>query len=102
MTLFWSSLLDIRDETFCFFDEVYLFGSSLEENEPEDIDLILVYRRGQDLSEVAVARQKVVDALCKRWEGTLIDLTTLSEAELVQTGFLERIKHERIKGHQLG
>ena len=99
MTLFWSSLLDIGDETFCFFDEVYLFGSSLEKNEPEDIDLILVYRSGQDLSEVAVARQKVVDALCNEWAGTLIDLTTLSETELVKTGFLERIRHKRIKGH---
>ena len=101
MTLIRNCLLDIRDETFCFFDEVYLFGSSLERNETEDIDLILVYRRGQNLSEVAVARQKVVDALCKRWEGILIDLTILSEAELAQTGFLEGIRHERIKGHRL-
>ncbi len=100
MSSVWSCLIDIRDGTFDFFDEVYLFGSSLERNDPEDIDLILVYRRGQDLSEVAAARQNVVDTLCLKWEGKLIDATTLSEAELAQTGILERIRHKRIKGSQ--
>lgn len=107
MSIIWSCLLNIRDGTFDFFDEVYLFGSSLEKDDPEDIDLIMVYERGQDVSEVAAARQKVIDALCLKWEGKLIDVTTLSEVELAQTGFLERIRHKRIKdsvqpheGHQ--
>ena len=98
MSIIWSCLLDIRDGTFDFFDEVYLFGSSLEKDDPEDIDLIMVYGRGQDVSEVAAARQKVVDALCLKWEGKLIDVTTLSEAELRRTRFLDRIQHKRIKG----
>ena len=100
MSNIWSCLLDIRDGTFDFFDEVYLFGSSLKTSDPEDIDLILVYRRGQDLSEVVAARQNVVDTLCLKWEGKLIDATTLSEAELVQTGILERIRHKKIKSSQ--
>ena len=99
MSIVWSCLLDIEDGTFDFFDEVYLFGSSLERNDPEDIDLILVYRRGQDLSEVAAARQNVVDALCLKWDGKLIDATTLSEAELAQTRVLQRIRHKKIKGN---
>ena len=99
MSIVWSCLLDIGDGTFDFFDEVYLFGSSLERNDPEDIDLILVYRRGQDLSEVAAARQNVVDALCLKWDGKLIDATTLSEAELAQTRVLQRIRHKKIKGN---
>ena len=99
MSIVWTHLVNIRDETFDFFEEVYLFGSSLEKSEPEDIDLLLVYRGGQDLSEVAVARRKVIDILGLKWEETLIDLTTLSEAELAQTGFLKRIQYKRIKGH---
>ena len=98
MSIVWSCLIEIRDGTFDFFDEVYLFGSSLERNDPEDIDLILVYRRGQDLSEVAAAKQNVVDALCLMGEGKLIDVTTLSKSELAQSGFLERIRHKPIKG----
>ena len=102
MSNIWNCLLDIRDGTFDFFDEVYLFGSSLETNDPEDIDLILVYRKGQELSEVSAARQNVVNNLCLKWEGKLIDATTLSEAELVQTGILKRIRHKRIKSsHQI-
>ena len=49
------------------------------------------------MSEVAVARRKVIDIL--GLEETLIDLTTLSEAELAQTGSLKRIQYKRIKGH---
>ena len=97
MSIVWNCLLDIRDDTFDFFDEVYLFGSSLERNDPEDIDLILVYRRGQDLGEVAAARQNVVDTLCLKWDGRLIDATALSEAELAQSRILERIRHKKIK-----
>ena len=97
MSIVWTCLLDIRDGTFDFFDEVYLFGSSLEKNDPEDIDLLLVYKGGQDLSEVATAKQNVVDALCLMWEGKLIDVTTLSKAELAQTGFLGRIQYKPIK-----
>lgn len=98
MSNIWSCLLDIRDGTFDFFDQVYLFGSSLERDDPEDIDLILVYRIGQDLSEVVVAKQNVVDTLCLKWAGKLIDATTLSDAELAQTGILGKIRHKMIKG----
>ena len=62
-----------------------------------DIDLLLVYKGGQDLSEVAAAKQNVVDALCLMWEGKLIDVTTVSKAELAQSGFLGRIRHKPIK-----
>ena len=98
MSIVCTCLLDVRDELFSFFEEVYLFGSSLEKNDPEDIDLILVYKSGRVLSEVVAAKQNVVDALCLKYEGKLIDATTLSEAELAQSGFLERIRHKRIKG----
>ena len=98
MNIIRSCLLDVRVGTFDFFDEVYLFGSSLETNDPEDIDLILVYRNGLKLSEVSAARQNVVDTLCLNLEGKLIDTMTLSEVELVQSGILERIRHKRIKG----
>ena len=98
MSITLSCLLEILDGTFDFFDEVYLFGSSLDTNYPEDIDLILVYRIGLELSEVSAARQSVVDVLSLKWEGKLIDTMVLSEAEVVQSGILERIRHRRIKG----
>lgn len=98
MSIIWHRLLEIRDGTFEFFDEVYLFGSSLAKINSEDIDLILVYRREQDLREVAAARQSVVDSLCLEWDGRLIDATVLSDAELAQTRILERIRHKKIKG----
>ena len=98
MSIFWNYLLDISDGTFDFFDEVYLFGSSLQRNDPEDIDLILVYRRGQDLGEVAAARQSIVDTLCQKGDGILIDATALSETELAKTRILKRIRHKKMKG----
>ena len=97
MSNLWTCLIERRDKTFYFFDEVYLFGSSLEKDDSEDIDLLLVYKDGHDLSEVAAAKQDVVDKLCLIWEGKLIDVTTLSKAELAESGFLKRIRHKPIK-----
>ena len=89
-------LLDNRDSVFCFFDEVYLFGSALETDTPGDIDLLLVYHDDRDLRDVTAKMQKVLSALCSSCEGSVIDLTTLSKSELNQTKFLEWVPHERI------
>ena len=97
MSFVWDLLLDVPDETFGCFDSVYLFGSSLVKDEPEDIDLLLVYRKGLHLRRVEIARQQVLDALCGIWDGIPIDLTTLNKVELAETGFLEKIRYLQIK-----
>ena len=86
------------EEVFKFFEEVYLFGSSLYKDAPEDIDLVLVYRTGEELRRVSSEKQKILDLLSVKFCATLIDLTTLSEDELSKTRFLGRINHKQVKG----
>ncbi len=100
MSIFGARLLDVQDAIFDCFDEVYLFGSSLVKDDPVDIDVLLVYKSGQDLSEVSAARLNVVNALSKVFQGKLIDVTALSEEELAHSRFLEKVRHIQIKGIQ--
>ena len=87
-----------NDSIFRFFDEVYLFGSSLKTETPGDIDILLVYREDQDLWDVTGEMRHVVNTLGSKFAGATIDLTTLSKSELKDSGFLDKIPHKRIKG----
>jgi len=82
---------------FHFFEEVYLFGSSLDDSiYSNDIDLLLIYKKYSQQFEV---ERKTISLYLEKLLKTDIDLTILSERELVQTKFLERLysPYKRLK-----
>ena len=78
------------------FDEVYLFGSSLTNTFPNDIDILLVY--SVDNKDIIVKDlDGIVSVLFDHFQ-IPIDITALSHDELSDCGFLEKIKtYIRIK-----
>ena len=83
----------------CFdlFSGVYVFGSFLWSDTPGDLDILLVYESDK-LPLVQSAEAHIVDKLSRRLCGLPIHLTTLSQSELVDTDFLNKISYVRIKG----
>ncbi len=76
---------------FHFFNEVYLFGSSLNNSKyANDIDLLLVYKK---YSEQIEHEKKTINSKLENLFRTNIDMTILSEQELEQTKFLERLNY---------
>lgn len=90
-------LLNSRSDDFGFFKQVFLFGSSLSDNSPNDIDILLVYG-SESLEQVRFEKQKVERAIASKFVGYALDLTTISASELQQTGFLMKVPHKKIKG----
>lgn len=79
------------------FTGVYVIGSVLQEESPNDIDLVLVYDNEVTLARINSARSKVVDTLLRRFDGLItIHLTVLSEEELSETQLLKQVRHHRI------
>lgn len=77
------------------FDEVYLFGSSLKNIFSNDIDLLLVYSVDKD--SIVKDLDKISSVLFDYFQKP-IDITVLSHYELIDCGFLEKIKtYTRIK-----
>lgn len=77
------------------FDEVYLFGSVLDgHNEPNDVDLLLIYT--QNLDEV-IERIGVITTVLEKLIGKPVDLTVLSDEEEKDTQFLKRIRLHSLK-----
>lgn len=76
-------------ELFRLFTQVYLFGSVLKNHiTPNDIDLLLVY------VEYSNEIQSEKDYICSTLEKILnlnVDLVVLSEEELLETKFLDKI-----------
>lgn len=71
------------------FDYVYLFGSVLRNDTyPSDIDILLVYSvySNKICDEIPIIKSKLEKML--RFP---VDLTVLSQNELIETGFLSRI-----------
>ncbi len=91
-----TSFLCRKHELFNFFDQVFLFGSTLKSNViPNDIDLLLVY---------SVYNKKIsneIDFIKSSLEkDTLlpIDFTVLSMNELHEESFLSKVgMYQRIK-----
>jgi predicted nucleotidyltransferase len=75
---------------FEFFDEVYLFGSSLNTNIPNDVDLLLVYECYSDT--IQKEKEKIIEFF-----EVLLNLETnvlcLSTSELTQTKFLTNTQY---------
>lgn len=79
------------------FTEVYIFGSSLNNYiNSNDIDLLLVYNV---YSKEIVDEKNTICSFLEEQFKLPIDLTLLSENELKQTAFLEKIKfkYKRLK-----
>ena len=89
-------LVNDQGQVFKFFDEVFLFGSSLWTDTPNDIDILLVYEAVAP-ERVNIEKDKVEELLAKMFPDYLIDFTTLSKSELQQTNFLTHVVHQRIK-----
>lgn len=92
-----NTLIVIKKQLSLFksFDEVYLFGSSLNSILSNDIDLLLVYSVDKD--SVVKDLDKISSVLFDYFQKP-IDITVLSRDELIDCGFLEKIKtYTRIK-----
>ncbi|AOO64227.1 nucleotidyltransferase domain-containing protein [Sulfurospirillum halorespirans] len=90
-------LISKHIDIFELFTEVYIFGSVVKNNKfPNDIDLLLVYRI---YSEEIEGKKNMIEQFLKNLFELEIDITILSEKELEQTKFLEKLDsvYERIK-----
>ena len=92
MTNVQKILLANSDAIFPFFHMVYLFGSNLDSDTYDDIDILLVYRDQENLFDVSDEAHRALSKLVSIFYGTQIDLTVLSEGELEGTGFLGKIE----------
>lgn len=77
--------------------ELYQFGSSLEKENFNDIDLLLIYkntdRNRQD--EILILRKVIKNYLFARYQ-TDVDITVLSENEEKEKNFLEQINYIKV------
>ena len=77
------------------FDEVYLFGSVLDDHkEPNDVDILLIYYQftnkiTEEISRVLISLENLL--------GISVDLTVLSAEEEKDTQFLSRIMPHILK-----
>ena len=68
--------------------DCYLFGSALTQNDPRDIDLLLVYDYSKvDLMKVSILKKKLCQVLGEDL-GKKIDLCALSKSEAIQSNFI--------------
>ena len=82
-------------EVIAHFSEVYLFGSSLHETNPNDIDLLLVYEE-EAIRFIEEQKRQIFDLLML-FTGIECHFVTLSKKEMSQTGFLNHVKHKKVK-----
>lgn len=77
--------------------ELYQFGSSLEKDNFNDIDLLLIYKNTEinKQSEILTLKKIIKKYLYKQYR-TDIDITVLSENEEEEKRFLEQINYIRI------
>ena len=91
-----TTLLKQEISIFKFFENVYIFGSVFTSENPNDLDILLVYKKKkimQLLEEVEILKSK----LCAKVNNIELDLLLLNEEELKQTQFLSKIFFEKVK-----
>ena len=87
-------LVLVHRHIFTIFSKVYLFGSCLNNDYPNDIDILLIY----DKYSRDIESQKMIIELCLNSILRLpVDMTIMSKKELEQTKFLEKIQPKYIK-----
>ena len=92
-----DTILNLHNDAFGFFDQVFLFGSFLHHNLFNDIDILLVYEAASP-EQVNIEKRKVEQVLAEKFADYTLDITTISMSELQQTGFLDRVPHRKIQG----
>lgn len=71
--------------------DLYLFGSLLTSETPQDVDLVIVYDAAQiDIDKAIVLRRQLRNAIHELWR-IPADILLLSTGEMEQTQFLNRI-----------
>ena len=85
-----------RVESPQFFDAVYVFGSVLTSQSPNDIDILLVYD-DERLCEVEAARTRLEMELQDKLGDAEIHFTTLNRNEMQHTSFLELVHYVKLK-----
>ena len=97
MISYFDLIYSRRDDLFWFFKQVFLFGSALHTDVPNDLDILLVYEDGK--VELAISEGKrISEKVGVILPMTRVDLTIMSETELSQTEFLLSINYVSIKG----
>jgi len=88
---FWANNRHLFDS----FDRAFLFGSALNKDSPQDIDLVLIYsdKYSPKLRHACDALQESVFD----YFGLDAHLTVLSESENAETRFLDKVKSVQIK-----
>lgn len=90
-----AELIRENSNIFSNFNNVYVFGSVLNENcVPNDLDILLVYE-----GDVMRALHKINDIklIFEKNMKLPIDLTILSSKEVIQTAFLEKTNYVKVK-----
>ena len=73
---------------FNLFTKVYIFGSSINNEHPNDIDLLLIYK---DYKDILQNEKNDISLFLEKLLKLPIDITILSERELKETRFLEKL-----------
>ena len=95
MTVVLSPFWKKENTLFRAFEEVFLFGSALERENYQDIDIVCIYRNNNN-QELMTCCDEIRRAVFRHF-GVEAHLTVLSASEKRQTRFLECIKTKRIK-----
>ena len=98
MNTFRQELLSLSREFPQCFHSVFQFGSSLYNDHPEDIDVLAIYDHEEAIDYVIEQRWQLLDMLVPKFAGVIVDLVTLSDVELRESGFFSKTRCELIKG----
>ena len=79
-----------------FFDEVYVLGSALWSQSPNDIDILLVYNDAR-LWEVEAERARLEAELWDKFGDVEFHFTTLTRTEMQHTDFLRLVRNKKLK-----
>lgn len=83
-------LIQREIELFADFERVFIFGSAVRSCEKcNDIDILLVYKRWSN--EIALRVEQIVSTL-EPLLSMPVDVTALSENEVAEVSFLEKVK----------
>ena len=78
------------------FVAVYMFGSAVECDLPDDVDLLLVHEDNIEWERIGRAKARIVKALGTKLHGLDVHVTTLGMTELTEAGLLELVEARRI------
>ena len=82
---------------FGFFKQAFLFGSALYCDTPNDLDILVIYKDGKVKAAIKEG-ERVKEQIGVFLPMINVDLTIMSESELLQTEFLSSINYITLKG----